>query len=507
MADIFCSNQDALRQISVSGLDNLTEAYVGVLRAKFIWVTNESGQDDNITVVVPNSNPPSGRWISPQAPSIPSQIISWNKIDKTGSSVADLETKSIHDLTIGTLRPPLLPSGVPYFATPLPDLILTTNHLGQYQLSTITKDQITGLIPFSKVDWTGITPDYVGAESILYFNPNQFDRDAFNHVSIKLMTDSSAGLAIPGLGIYSDSQGSINVDFGTGSNQAIEGTDPMLGDVSGVHAGNRVDAIRNIPMNFFFNQLVGKNGYVLTLNVDNPNTPYFHLAPGGTGGGETGLPDPTGFDGDFLYTDGAIWYPKKITQADIGIVPQILSFTTPTSLLEVGQSLVNPGFTASYSEDPLTASLIDNLYSITASLSNIHSFNSSHSFTLDVIGSITFTLTANYSSPSTIELSVNWGERLYYGHDLSFIDVSSLQSNKLTTIPQGSYTIDAASDEYIYFAIPSNFNTPVFSVNGFHGGFVLINTVTNTNIYGIDITYKIYRSDNKSLGNTTIQLL
>ena len=49
MADLFCANLSALRETSVTGLDNLTEAYVGALRSKFIWVNNESGTDDGQT--------------------------------------------------------------------------------------------------------------------------------------------------------------------------------------------------------------------------------------------------------------------------------------------------------------------------------------------------------------------------------------------------------------------------------------------------------------------------
>jgi hypothetical protein len=507
MADIFCSNQDALRQISVSGLTNLTEAYVGTLRAKFVWVNNESGIDDNITVIIPNSNPPSGRWISPQSPIIPSQVIPWTNIDKTGSSVNDLTTKSITDLTTGTIRPSLLPEGIPYFATPPPSLILSTNRFGQYQLSTISADQVHGLIPFSQIDWTGIAPSYVGAESTLYFDPTQFNRDAFNNISIKIMSASQAGLAIPGTGISTDDSGNINVIYGTGENQALEGNTPMLGDVSGVHGGNIVDGLRGIPLTFFFNELVGKNGYVLTLNVDNQSTPYFYLAPGGSGGTESGLPDPTGDGGDFLYTDGTSWYPKKITLADVGLPPSIESFSTSVTLAEVGQSFINPNFTATYSEAPTSASLKDNLFNISASLSNVNSFNSTHTFTLNSPGNVIFTLTANYSTPLTASISITWGERLFYGHQTSFTSVSSLQSNNLTTSPQGSYTVDAALGEYIYFAIPSDFATPTFSVNGFYGGFSLVTTATNTNTFGITTNYNIYRSDYPSLGNTTVQLL
>lgn len=498
MSNIFCTNQSALRQVSIVDMENLTEAYVGTLRAKFIWINNESGADDNLTVIIPETNPSSGRWISPLAPSIPSQIVQWANVDKTGSSVDDLTVRSISDLTSGTVRPTLLPDGVPYFSSPPPSLILTTDAFGQYQLSTIPQTLVTGLIPFSKIDWTGIAPSYVGAESTLYFDPNQFDRDAFNHVSIQVMSASQAGLATPGLGVYTDERGSINVKYGTGPNQALEGTTPMLGDVSGEFSANTVDALRNIPLTFFFNELQGKDGYALTLNCENHSTPYFYLA--------RTLPDPTDHAGNVLYTDGSSWFPKKITQDDIGLPRAITSFYTPITLLEVGDAIV-PAFTASYTIVPPSVTLTDNLYNVAITLANINSFQSIYSFDRASSNHIDFTLTAQYSTPLTASLLITWGERLYYGHRTSFTTVGSLQSNKLTTSPQGSYTIDAALGEFIYVAIPVDFVTPIFSVNGFQGGFSPISTVSHVNAFGITVHYDIYRSDYPSLGNTVLQLL
>ena len=144
MADLFCANLSALRETSVTGLDNLTEAYVGALRSKFIWVNNESGTDDGQTIITPSSNPPSGRWICPQAPLQPNQRISWANVNKVGSALADLDNTSASALQGGAIPKSLFPNNVPWFDSISPSLILTTDAEGRWQLSTIDQSLVTG---------------------------------------------------------------------------------------------------------------------------------------------------------------------------------------------------------------------------------------------------------------------------------------------------------------------------------------------------------------------------
>jgi len=81
-----------------------------------------------------------------------------------------------------------------------------------------------------------------------------------------------------------------------------------------------------------------------------------------------------------------------------------------------------------------------------------------------------------------------------------------LQSNKLTTSFKSSYTIDAAPNEYIYFAIPTDYINPVFSVGGMQGGLDFIETISHTNTYGISVSYNIYKTENHSLGAIVVVL-
>lgn len=62
-------------------------------------------------------------------------------------------------------------------------------------------------------------------------------------------------------------------------------------------------------------------------------------------------------------------------------------------------------------------------------------------------------------------------------------------------------TVNADYSEYIWIALPVNYGNPTFTVGGFSGGFQNIATT----IYKAT-TYNIWKSDNHSLGNTTINI-
>ena len=86
--------------------------------------------------------------------------------------------------------------------------------------------------------------------------------------------------------------------------------------------------------------------------------------------------------------------------------------------------------------------------------------------------------------------------------------VTGFKNKKLSNNCKGDYTINCADEEYIYFAIPSSMaNNLVFHCGGFEGGFELVADNTSIeNIYGSTCDYDIYRSNNHSLGQTTITI-
>ena len=513
MADLYCANLEQLRQVSIASLQNCTEAYIGTLRRKFIWINNEGGQDDNETIVIPDSNPPSGRWICPQAPLIPIQEIAWDKVKKSGSSLKDFDNRSAEDIEEGEIHYLRLPPGVPYFSSPSKNLVLTTDHDGNYQLSNITHEHLAGLIPFAKLNWYNFITSEVGAESILHFDPNYFRRDSSNHVTLKLMSGDQPGIAIPGVGVETDEQARINIIYGTGDEQALEGTTPLGGDLSGEHAAAVVDALRNIPLTFFVNQLSGKDGFVLTLDVKNHNTPFFYLAPAGSGGGTPGgheLPEILGKNGPLL-TDGLkIWW-GKITSAMIQPDFAITSFYTSSGSVEVGNTISMPQFYASYNNEVTSASISDSQGHNNSLDSPFLHFTSPNNFQRTSLGSVSFTLSvvAADGIPKQASTSISWLARRYYGHlplQTNPVNaINAMQSSELSSGRNGTFNVNAGLTEYIYFAFPSSFGTPTFAVGGFVGGFFLYaSNILIVNSFGVATSYDIYQSDNLNLGSTAV---
>jgi hypothetical protein len=75
-----------------------------------------------------------------------------------------------------------------------------------------------------------------------------------------------------------------------------------------------------------------------------------------------------------------------------------------------------------------------------------------------------------------------------------------LQNSKTYT-----FSINAGSGEYVYYAYPSRLGTATFTVGGFANGFSTIpSTLSVTNSNGYSENYYIYRSSNANLGSNTV---
>lgn len=96
---------------------------------------------------------------------------------------------------------------------------------------------------------------------------------------------------------------------------------------------------------------------------------------------------------------------------------------------------------------------------------------------------------------------VYWGVSSEVSYDSNFIIKLSkdLASNRNKT-----FTVNCGANQYIYYCIPINYGTPVFTVNGFSGGFSKVDTIQFKNIYGYTESYDIYKSTNNNLGITTV---
>lgn len=134
------------------------------------------------------------------------------------------------------------------------------------------------------------------------------------------------------------------------------------------------------------------------------------------------------------------------------------------------------------------------------------------------VGSVvTFTATATVDSVANLTKTTTftWLNRKYYGPDtkataLTTAEVLALDAtgdggSALDADYKGSWTVDADTNEYIWFAYRAALGgTPVFTIGGFEGGFSYIDAVNHTNDSGFTESYKLYRSDNHTLGSTLV---
>ena len=74
----------------------------------------------------------------------------------------------------------------------------------------------------------------------------------------------------------------------------------------------------------------------------------------------------------------------------------------------------------------------------------------------------------------------------------------------LTNSRQNTFNVSCGDGQYVYFAIPTRFGTPTFSVGGFSGGFVKVSTLDFTNKFGYTEPYDIWKSENSNLGKIAV---
>lgn len=67
-----------------------------------------------------------------------------------------------------------------------------------------------------------------------------------------------------------------------------------------------------------------------------------------------------------------------------------------------------------------------------------------------------------------------------------------------------SFSVNAGTGKYIYYCLPTSMGARKFSVGGFVGGFELVATIDFTNKSNHTESYYIYRSEQHSLGDTTV---
>lgn len=109
------------------------------------------------------------------------------------------------------------------------------------------------------------------------------------------------------------------------------------------------------------------------------------------------------------------------------------------------------------------------------------------------------------NTSATKSVTVTAANQIYYGTAADFSTVTSLtkvlSDNKKRTI-----TVNAGQGQYIIYAYPARLGDVTFFVDSWEGGFEPPVEQSITNASGYTETYKLYRSTNASLGETTVEI-
>jgi hypothetical protein len=220
---------------------------------------------------------------------------------------------------------------------------------------------------------------------------------------------------------------------------------------------------------------------------------------------------PGGVGYAIISDDGELWTNRQLTLDDLGPAFNITMGGAQT--VEVGASVATPAFTATYTGGPATsATLTDNAGSSPKSLTTpFTSVSSDGTFSQSTNNSTyTFTITALAGAVSdSSSVVIAWRPRVYHGAatagTLNEAFIEALASSNLQSTRAVTYTDNATSGKYLYYAAPSSYGTPTFTVGGFESGIGLAASgVSVTNAHGVTQNYDIWVSDHPDLGSTTV---
>lgn len=182
---------------------------------------------------------------------------------------------------------------------------------------------------------------------------------------------------------------------------------------------------------------------------------------------------------------------------------EILKLTATPNVAEIGSTVKTVVLNWELSK-PATSLKLDN--------TDIDTSKSETTLTgLTLTNNKTFTLVAtDEKAADSLTTQVNFYNGVYYGvsaipstYDSEFIKqlTKELQSSRNNVI-----SVTAGTNEYIYYCLPYSYGECTFVSGGFIGGFELVDTISFTNDYGHTEKYRIYRSTNSNLGNTTVDI-
>lgn len=194
--------------------------------------------------------------------------------------------------------------------------------------------------------------------------------------------------------------------------------------------------------------------------------------------------------------------------ADIQYVQiEILSFSNNINVAEIGSTVNEITLNWELNKIPKSATL--NSISISGELKTDQSVTIGNA-ALKTDSVFTLEVTDEKGKTAQGKTAISFYNGIYYGAsgipealDSAFIRslTRSLQANRTKT-----FTIDSGADQYVWYALPSRYGTPVFNVGGFDGGFAKVSTLDFMNLSSYTEEYTVYRSDNSNIGKKTVKV-
>jgi len=246
--------------------------------------------------------------------------------------------------------------------------------------------------------------------------------------------------------------------------------------------------------------VIGTPGNVLTITADGRSV---QAQPGGSGLPAVSVAD----NGDVLMVVAGVWAKAALNYS-------ITSFAHAPTVVLLGDTVVTPAFTATYSQAPDVATLTDSAGTaaqvVTATPT---AFASLASFTRTVFAqAVSFFLNASRAGTSAAQATrtISWGQLNYHGaavdpggggYTEAFI--KTLTPTGAVLSAAGTYAANVSAPQNEFFATRSAYGLTAasFTVGGFPFSLSRVAAaVALTNANGVIENYDLWRSDNVGLG-------
>ncbi len=196
-----------------------------------------------------------------------------------------------------------------------------------------------------------------------------------------------------------------------------------------------------------------------------------------------------------LYSNEAYPNISTLQQAlDMALYQDLtINITATPNIAELGDVLNDVLLTWSYNKSTIKKQTLDD-QTIDESLRQI-------TLKGPIVQTFTKKVTGNDGTKSASgKITVNFYPGIYFGTGEEQPRIDSMEKLLLPS-RVCRLTVDASSLEYIWILLPVSYGEPTFTVGGFSGGFQKVGSTS----YKVT-NYNIWRSDNHSLGNTTINI-